>query len=68
MADAQKTWHGEFCGGKEDFAAVARIAASCPGFSIDDEDECVADEPRSCYNCCARRWTAASFVCLRGFS
>ena len=30
-------------------------------------DEWVADEIRSCYNCRARRWTAASFVCLRGF-
>lgn len=68
VMDAQETWHNEFGGGKEDFAVVARIAAACPGFSPDDADEWVADEARSCYNCRARRWTPASFVCLRGFS
>jgi hypothetical protein len=27
------------------------------------EEELVADDPRSCYNCRHRRWTAASFAC-----
>jgi hypothetical protein len=32
-------------------------------FHPDVEEEQVADEDRSCYNCRYRRWTAASFVC-----
>ena len=55
----------EYAGGRENQAEVARIAASCSDFMADDLDEWVADEPRSCYNCRARRWTADSFVCTR---
>ena len=57
----------EFIGGKTDFPAAAGIAGSCPGYCADEPEEWVADEERSCYNCRARRWTPASFVCLRGF-
>ena len=63
-------WHisergeSEYAGSKEDWQAVARIAAYCAMFKPDDEDELVADELVSCYNCLYRRWTVASFVCL----
>ncbi len=57
---------GEYAGGKEEFAAVALRAAACRDFIEDDADEWVADEAQSCYNCRARRWTATSFVCMRG--
>ncbi|HEX3012217.1 MAG TPA: hypothetical protein VHQ70_09340 [Syntrophomonadaceae bacterium] len=55
----------EFCGGREDWQTAARIAENCPGFKADDEDEMVADEDVSCYNCRFRRWTEKSFVCCR---
>jgi len=55
----------EFSGGREDWSVVAEIAAKCADFKADDEDEMVADEPVSCYNCCYRRWTLKSFVCCK---
>ena len=62
-------WHinqrGEraFAGGNEDWPGAAQVAASCQAFYADVEEEQVADEERSCYNCRYRRWTASSFVC-----
>jgi len=55
----------EFTGGKEDWTVVAHIAENCPSFKPDDEDEMVADEAVSCYNCRYRRWTRKSFTCLK---
>jgi len=55
----------EYSGGNEDWAAVARIAEECSHFRADDEDEMVADEAVSCYNCLYRRWTIKSFVCCK---
>lgn len=53
----------EFRGGKEEWSEAARLATRCASFRPDVEEEQVADEPRSCYNCRYRRWTAASFAC-----
>lgn len=53
----------EYSGGRQDWEAVAKIAGDCPRFKEDDEDELVADEAISCYNCSYRRWTVQSFVC-----
>ena len=55
----------EFPGGKEDWATVASIAENCPYFFADVEEEQVANEEKSCYNCRYRRWTKRSFVCQR---
>jgi len=55
----------EFTGGKEDWETAANIAGDCPGFKPDDEDEMVADEDVSCYNCRFRRWTMKSFICCK---
>lgn len=55
----------EYVGGKKDWAVIARIAAACPAFEPDDEDEMVAEEVISCYNCRYRRWTAESFTCYK---
>ena len=55
-----------FSGGKEAWAAAAEAAAQCPRFSPDCEEECTADEFRSCYNCRYRRWTNTSFECVKG--
>ncbi len=55
----------QYTGGKEDWEEVIKIAAGCDEFLIDDEDELVSDEDRSCYNCRFRRWTKESFICMR---
>jgi len=54
----------EFLAGKTDWAAAALEAQECDAFREDVEEEIVADEPRSCYNCRYRRWTARSFMCM----
>ncbi len=55
----------EFAGGKDDFAGAAQVAAACLNFLSDVEEELVADEAVSCYNCRYRRWSAASFTCRK---
>jgi hypothetical protein len=61
QSDGMKT----FCHGQEAFELAAEAAVRCAGFRPDVEEEWVADEERSCYNCRLRRWTSSSFVCLR---
>ena len=51
--------------GRNDWAGAARIAALCETFHPDEEDEQVADELLSCFNCRYRRWTVASFSCCK---
>ncbi len=53
----------EFAGGKEDWQGAARVAALCLSFRPDVEEEQIADEARSCYNCRYRRWSTVSFTC-----
>ena len=53
----------EFQGGNDDWPGAARMAARCSMFILDVEEELVADESRSCFNCRYRRWTAVSFTC-----
>lgn len=55
----------EFSGGKEDSKAAASTAGNCKFFKSDVEEEIVADEAISCYNCRYRRWTVKSFVCVK---
>jgi hypothetical protein len=50
--------------GREDWAAAARWAEACAAFVPDVEEEQVADEPVSCYNCRYRRWTADAVTCM----
>jgi hypothetical protein len=54
----------EFPGGLDDWAGAARIASDCGGFRPDVEEELIAEEPRSCYNCRYRRWSTVSFTCM----
>ena len=49
--------------GLEASTQAAACAGLCPDFLLDDEDECVADEEVSCYNCRLRRWRADGFTC-----
>jgi hypothetical protein len=53
----------EFQGGKEDWSGAVRAASCCAAFRPDVEEEWIADDVVSCYNCRYRRWTAASFTC-----
>ncbi len=55
----------EFVYGTTDRAAAALIAGACTHFTPDVEEELVAEETESCYNCRFRRWTAASFTCQK---
>jgi hypothetical protein len=55
----------EFAGGQDDWTGAAKAAASCANFQPDVEEEFVADEPMSCYNCRYRRWTSGSFTCVK---
>jgi hypothetical protein len=55
----------EFRHGQEAYRQAAEEARSCRAFCPDEEDEWVAEEERSCYNCRLRRWTTASFLCMR---
>ena len=40
-------------------------AEACTHFTLDDEDELVSDEERTCLNCRYRRWTQESFLCMK---
>lgn len=60
-----KKGQAQFKGGRHDWAQAAAIAGSCPQFLLDDEDELVAEEEHSCYNCRYRRWTEHSFICMK---
>ena len=57
-----------FIHGKEAYGEAVEIASSCKDFVLDkDEDELITNtEKPSCYNCLFRRWTADSFVCMKG--
>lgn len=50
--------------GLEDWSAAARVAGQCVTFVPDVEEEQVADELRSCYNCRYRRWQIDSVACM----
>lgn len=52
----------------DDLEKAHKAAVSCPDFREDCEDECVSDDPVSCYNCRYRRWTYEGFDCLKGVS
>lgn len=61
IKDGRRVWQG----GKEDYREAADTAARCVSFRADCEEECVADEDVSCYNCRYRRWTRESFICMK---
>ena len=55
----------EFSRGKKDWKAAVSAAEKCGFFKSDVEEELVADEPISCYNCRYRKWTVSSFICAK---
>jgi hypothetical protein len=60
-----ETFTAKFPLGHEDWLTAARIADRCVEFSPDVEEEQIADESLSCYNCRYRRWSTASITCCR---
>ena len=56
--------HRLFTGGHDDWSGAALLAAGCCRFVTDVEEELVADDPRSCYNCRYRRGTSDTFTCI----
>ncbi len=57
---------GKFLYGKYDTERALAAAKKCDYFTEDCEEECVSDEPLSCFNCRYRRWTQESFTCMKG--
>ena len=55
----------EFPLGSEDWLTAAWIAGRCSDFAPDVEEEQVADDAWSCYNCRYRRWSVDSILCCR---
>ncbi len=51
--------------GQDDTAAAEACATVCGRFAWDDDEECVDDSTVCCYNCRYRRWSPASFHCMR---
>ncbi len=47
----------------DDYHVSRAIAATCPSFIGDDEDEQVDDIVRSCVNCAYRRWLVNAIEC-----
>lgn len=54
-----------FKAGKESWTKAKRTAEKCSDFVLDIEDELVADDEVSCYNCRYRKWTRNSFICFK---
>lgn len=55
-----------YAGGQDDYSTAAQLAGACPFFREDYVEELMAEEAVSCYNCRYRKWTAESFICLKG--
>lgn len=60
-----ESFTGEFPLGHEEWLTAARMANRCNDFAPDVEEEQIADEALSCYNCRYRRWSVASIECCR---
>ena len=62
---SNKRGEREFRHGQEAYSLAVEQAGSCQHFRPDVEEEWATDDERSCYNCRLRRWTQASFLCMR---
>ena len=54
-----------FSGGRDSREIASVTARECENFRQDVDEELVVDEEISCYNCRYRRWTEASFICMK---
>ena len=55
----------EFPLGSEEWLTAAWIAGRCDDFAPDVDEEQIADDPWSCYNCRYRRWSVSGINCCR---
>ena len=62
---SNKRGEREFRHGQEAYSLAVEQAGTCRHFCPDVEEEWATDDERSCYNCRLRRWTVASFLCMR---
>ena len=53
-----------FLGGRENDELAVQAALDCGHFAEDYDEECMAEETVTCYNCRYRRWTQDSFCCM----
>lgn len=54
-----------FLGGFYEYEKAALLASHCVSCKPDSEDEQMAEEEVSCYNCRYRRWIQDGFECLK---
>lgn len=50
----------------KDYRAALDIAAGCPTYGVDDDDEDYCEGERTCFNCRYRRWLTGGFECMKG--
>ncbi len=67
MFSVNKQGHFVFLHGRTAYEEAKKQARECSFFCLDkDEDEWVTTTVLpSCYNCLFRRWTPASFMCMK---
>ena len=53
---------------REDMDATVALAAACPFYKDDVEEEIYLEgAPLTCYNCRYRRWASPGFSCYKNF-
>ncbi len=52
--------------GPENWKEGHILALGCMSFISDVEEEWIADDPISCYNCRYRRWLSNGIGCMKG--
>lgn len=61
-----KCFHGDDSN-REDMDATVVLAAACPFYKDDVEEEICLEGLLTCYNCRYRRWAPAGFSCFKDF-
>ncbi|NPV74476.1 MAG: hypothetical protein HPY89_12045 [Pelotomaculum sp.] len=52
---------------QEDMNATVVLAAACPHYRDDVEEEICLEDVLTCYNCRYRRWARPGFSCCKNF-
>ena len=52
---------------REDMDATVVLAAACPFYKDDVEEEIYLEGALTCYNCRYRRWARPGFSCFKNF-
>jgi len=62
-----ETGGGKYFLGNDSINATAVLAAACPHYRDDVEEEICLEGVLTCYNCRYRRWARAGFSCCKNF-